>query len=258
MQSERFFLVNKSKPNVTGIILFLLVFSTTLVSVHSAILNTEWEVEIGDQITYLITEFDDHTNSESDTQNQIRFPITTEEGELIEVTLEKGSRIIVEIRNLSCEITDHTMIKIVYDNSISEKERCDNYTLGISNFQFVVKTTMNQSYWISENQPYNVSFEGNHVLLSAEADILFLPICKRSGRVRLLIKRDMTTGWLVNWSMSVIFDDEIQTFFELLAEHLLTTTDEKTMGGDNIPVFVVLIIIFTLIISAIFLAKRFQ
>lgn len=156
-------MVYKNKTKVTGIFLFLLVFSTTLVSTHSATMNTEWEVEIGDQITYLITEFDDHTNSKSETQNQIRFPITTEEGELIEVILKKGSVVTVEIRNLTSELTNHATIRITYNDSSIEKERSDNYTLGIVNFQFVVKTTMNQSYWINQYEQYNVSFKGSHV-----------------------------------------------------------------------------------------------
>lgn len=67
----------------------------------------------------------------------------------------------------------------------------------------------------------------------------------------------MATGWLLDWSMALLFNDEIQTFFELLAEDLLTSTDEKTGWGDNIPFYVVLLMIFILIISAILCAKQF-
>jgi hypothetical protein len=41
-----------------------------MASVHPEIQNTEWKVEIGDQITYLISEYDDHTNLDCDVSIQ--------------------------------------------------------------------------------------------------------------------------------------------------------------------------------------------
>ena len=137
------------KTKLLSIVLIVLVFSVSHFSVQHLTQDLEWKVNISNRETYTVIDYYDDNEPDENLASLIRFPVTTKDGNIVEVTLGKGSKITIEIISLSSEIADRATTRVIYDGNITEKDRSDNYTLGFINFQYVMKTTSNQSYWIS-------------------------------------------------------------------------------------------------------------
>jgi hypothetical protein len=227
-----------------SITLILLVFSTGHFPVQDFAQNLEWKVNIGDQETYVIMEYYDDTEPDENLASLIRFPVTTEDGNVVEVILGKGSKITVEIINLSSEIVNHATIRVIYDGNITEKERSDNYTLGFTNFQYIMKTTSNQSYWLNQYELFNVTFEDQFIIILSEISIL---ISDNTPRIQIIVKRNWQTGWLAYWLMVMISDTEITPIFELISEQLQSSTTEISETGSDFPATTILLFIFIFI-----------
>ncbi|PWI47207.1 hypothetical protein CEE45_12970 [Candidatus Heimdallarchaeota archaeon B3_Heim] len=243
------------KTKLLSIVLILLVFSASHFSVQHFTQDLEWKVNISNRETYTVIDYYDDNEPDENLASLIRFPVTTKDGNIVEVTLGKGSKITVEIISLSSEIADRATIRVIYDGNITEKDRSDNYTLGFINFQYVMKTTSNQSYWISQNELHNVTFKDNLIIMSSESP---LPFGGNTPRIKIMIMRNWQTGWLVYWSMTLISNNEMITLFELVSEQLQDSTTEMSEMGGDLPVISILLFIFIFVILILGLGKIYQ
>lgn len=213
----------------SSIAVVMIVISLTVSSAHIGEDILAWKVEVGDTITYTIKKFyeigDPDGNGDPNSRVVSAFwePICNEEGEGVNVTLQEGTTMKVNLTHLDNNRVNMTVIWNNEDFSYFSAEYGDlehrfldwahpsNYPL-----QLVVKTLDNQTYWeaYAQEETYN---ENNSAVVppsvapyiiysqevSLEGDLLVTTVKQKPDTnyaLETFGKRNWKTGWVTYYS----------------------------------------------------------
>lgn len=143
----------------------------------------EWHVEVGDSHEYTISKYYyDYPDGDGDTTTTT-MEIKNEEGDWVNITLTKGSKLKFEITALNGVAT----LKTTYNGIVTDQEHTDSTPPS----SIVAKTVDDRAYWESwvENKT-NYSLEGDLLIISHEQVLM-------ENTQETIIKRDWNTGWLM-------------------------------------------------------------
>ena len=201
-------------------------------SARYSVQKCEWKVEVGDTQTYTITKcFDDLDMDEDGNKHNLKANVTDDEGNLVEVTLKRGSTLEVEIIALENEMSNQTITKLTFDGKIAEE--ISDYSFFYNMSPFVIKTVDNKSYWEAHAETYNISVEGELLVKTEEETIRFISLTT----IEMTFKWNWETGWLTYWSFKMYTEEKTDFEFELsigICPYTDTTTSTKNTSGWNV------------------------
>ncbi|UCE14786.1 MAG: hypothetical protein JSV04_06290 [Candidatus Heimdallarchaeota archaeon] len=142
----------------------------------------EWHVKVGDSHEYIFSKYYyDYPDGDGD-PSTTTMEIKDEEGDWINITLTKGSKLKFEITALNGVAT----LKTTYNGEVTDQEHIDAAPPG----SIVAKTVDDRTYWESwvENKT-DYSLEGDLLVISHEQIMI-------ENTQETILKRNWKTGWL--------------------------------------------------------------
>lgn len=167
------------------LLLFAFFFLSGSLSSGMELEELEWKVSVGDSLTYKLTQYFDKEDTDGDGNiNTNLFEITDENGHLVNITWQIGSKIKDTITQLN---DSGAWLKRTYDGKITSEER--KYALSVQ------KTTDNLTYWEEHTQslitPFrNASADGDLVIVEEEIAI-------GNNTLQNIFKFNWKTGWII-------------------------------------------------------------
>ncbi|MFX0205285.1 MAG: hypothetical protein ACFFDT_04820 [Candidatus Hodarchaeota archaeon] len=213
--------------DIKGVVLLLfLVISITGSSARYSMQELEWKVKEGDTQTYSVKKCFDNTDLDRDgDKNSIKVNITDEDGNLVEISLKKGSTLKAEIVSLDSSNSDNATVKLTYNDEVTEKPHSSFFFYNAT--PFVIKTVDNKSYWEDWAETNNFSVEGDLLVISGGEKILWSPM-------EVTVKWNWTTGWLTFFSFTMYSKEEIALEFEFSTGIYTDTTPTRFVSGWHI------------------------
>ncbi|MHA2096746.1 MAG: hypothetical protein ACW98F_19195 [Candidatus Hodarchaeales archaeon] len=175
----------------------------------------KWKVKVGDSQNYTIMELYDQSDIDRDgNPNFLTTEIESENGDLINVTVKKGSNIEVEI----AELGFFAILKYTYNGEVSTKAQDDS-----SLTRYVMQTVDDKSYWEDWVQfKKNYLIEGPFLVESLSSQI------NEDITSEFEIKRDWKTGWIMYQRWRIYNDSTVVFHHEFCATSYEPFSSEST------------------------------
>ncbi|MFX0152481.1 MAG: hypothetical protein ACFFAJ_16960 [Candidatus Hodarchaeota archaeon] len=233
------------RTHILIIIIFLFLIiplsSSSALSLH----ELEWKVKIGDSKTYTVDKYFDDTDFDGDGDKYKQtVEVTDEDGERVDVVLEKGTTLKVTITDLN----DIATVKFTCDSNVTTGETSILLPslFALPAQSMVAKTVDNKKYWenLAENK-HGMSVEGDFVVIEDILTDLTL-----DPETEITVKR---RNWKTGWVTYV--HRKITNWTDTIAE-IEFSTEAAGLPGFKITPIVLGIVVITLLAFSLYLNRR--